>query len=383
MNRPSAAPALDAAGGFRTTRAEIDLEAIKHNIGALGAKLAPGVERLAVVKANAYGHGYIPVARAALAAGADRLGVAMVEEGILLREAGVGAPILVLVDPPREAAKAIVDHRLTPSVYTTESVVALDEAAQAAGTQVDVQVCVDTGMHREGVPPDALLRFLADAERRPGVRVEGLWSHFAVADQQDDAFTTQQLERFTEICDRVAASGYDIASRHLGNSAGLFVEGAQFDLVRIGIAMYGLYPAAWLRDRVELRPAMRLVSSVAVVRRVPAGEGISYGLTYSPSTDVTVGCVPIGYGDGYARSLSNRAEVLIEGKRRRVAGRVTMDTIMIDCGQDEIEPGAEVVLIGRQGDDEITADEIAALLGTINYEVVCAVSSRVRRVYGP
>lgn len=369
---------------FRPTRAEIDLDAIRSNVVALGKHLAPGVERLAVVKANAYGHGDVPVARAVLEAGATRLGVALVEEGITLREAGIDAPILVLVDPPREAAKSIVAHRLTPSVYTKESVDALSEAAAAATTTVDVHVCVDTGMHREGVAADQVVDYVSYLSGRGGLRIEGLWSHFAVADEQGDPFTQEQAGRFADVCHRIEAAGFSIPLRHMSNSAGsIGAPEAHHGLVRMGIAMYGLYPAAWLRGAIGLRPAMRLVSAVGAVRTVAAGEGISYGLTYRPATDTTIASVPIGYGDGYPRPLSNRADVLIGGERRRVAGRVTMDTILVDCGTDEIEPGAEVVLIGRQGDEEISADEIADLLGTINYEVVCSVGPRVPRVYLP
>jgi alanine racemase len=369
---------------FRPTRAEIDLEAIRDNVVALGAHLGPGVERLAVVKANGYGHGATQVARAALEAGATWLGVAMVEEGIALREAGIDAPILLLIEPPIEAAKAIVVHGLTASVYTRASAEALDQAAQAAGTQIDVHLCVDTGMHREGVSPEDVVAVASFIDGLTGVRVQALWSHFAVADESDDTFTRAQIDAFRRASEDVAAAGIDVPLRHLGNSAGqISYPDAHLNLVRMGIAMYGLYPASPQRNVVTLRPALRLVSEVSLVRRVSAGEGVSYGLTYRPSTDATIVNIPIGYGDGFSRNLSNKAEVLIGGKRRTVAGRVTMDTIMADCGDDDIEPGAEVVLIGRQDDEEITADELAVASGTINYEVVCAIGPRVPRVYLP
>jgi alanine racemase len=373
---------MSGVPSFRPTRAEIDLDAIRDNVTALGAGLASGVARLAVVKANAYGHGAVPVARAALEAGATWLGVALVEEGIALREAGIDAPILVLTDPPVAAAKAVVEHGLVASVYTRASVDALDQAGQAAGAVADVHLCLDTGMHREGVPASDAVDVAGYITRLPGVRLQGLWSHFAVADERDKAFTHTQIASFRDACDAVAAAGIDVGIRHLANSAGQirFPE-AHHDLVRMGIAMYGLYPGSVQRKHIDLRPALRLVSEVTVVRHLAAGSPISYGLTYSPSQDATIVNVPIGYGDGYARALSERGAVLIGGKRRRIAGRVTMDTIMADCGDDEIEPGAEVVLIGRQGRDEITADEFAAILGTINYEITCAIGERVPRVY--
>jgi alanine racemase len=368
---------------FRPTRAEIDLDAIAHNVRALGEAAGDGVETLAVVKANAYGHGDVEVARAALGAGATWLGVVLVEEGIRLREAGIDGPILVLVDPPRSAAKAVVEHRLTAGVSLRETLVAIDEAAQAASTRADVHICVDTGMHREGVPPDEVTDVVSFASNLAGVRVDGLWSHLANADERDDPFSAQQVARFDDACGRVRDAGFDVRVRHLSNSAGIFATGAQHNLVRMGIAMYGLYPAPWMRDVVELRPAMRLVSAVTLTRTVDASEGVSYGLTYAPDADATIANIPIGYGDGYPRALSNRADVLIGGRRRRIAGRVTMDTIMADCGPDDVELGAEVVLIGTQGDDEISADELADKVGTINYEIVCGIGSRVPRVYLP
>ena len=367
---------------YRPTVARIDLAAIRHNVDALGSFLSPGVERLAVVKANAYGHGDVAVARASLDAGATWLGVALVEEGARLRNAGIDAPILLLVEPSREAAKEIVASLLTPSVSTFATAEALSEAASAAAGDLRVHVCVDTGMHREGAPlPDAV-RFVEDVARLPGLEVEGLWSHFAMGELAEHPFTTRQIELFVELCDAVRRKGIDIPIRHLTSSAGIVLyPDAHFDLVRMGIMLYGLYPEESLRERCRLRAAMRLTSAVNLVRRVPAGEGISYGHTFAPERDTTIVTIPIGYGDGFARQLSNAGEVLIGGKRRRIAGRVTMDTIMVDCEDDDVAVGEEVVLIGTQGGDEVTATEIAERIGTINYEVVCSVGPRVPRMF--
>lgn len=367
---------------YRPTAAEVDLRAIRSNVDALGSFLAPGVERLAVVKANAYGHGDVEVARAALDAGATRLGVALVEEGVRLREAGIDAPVVLLVEPTPDAAKEVVAQELTPSVSTLAAAQALSEAATAAGRTLRIHACVDTGMHREGAPLDDGVRFVSDVARLDSIEVEGLWSHFAMGELDEHPTTVRQIERFTELCEAVARAGIDVPVRHLTSSASIVLyPDAHFDLVRMGIMLYGLYPAPSLAERVELRPAMRLSSAVGLVRRVPAGEGISYGHTFAPERETTIVTIPIGYGDGFARLLSNQGEVLIGGKRRSIAGRVTMDTIMADCGDDDVSAGDEVVLIGSQGSDEITATEIADRIGTVNYEVVCSIGPRVPRRY--
>jgi alanine racemase len=368
---------------WRPTWAEIDLEAVRENCRALRARLTPGTSHLAVVKANGYGHGDVAVSRACLEAGVDRLGVALVEEGVRLRAAGIEAPVLVLFEPVSPpAAKEIVAEGLTATVYTRSGADAMSDAALAAGSRRAIHVAVDTGMHREGVPAGEALAFVRHVAKLPGIEIEGIWTHLAVADERDNPETDHQIERFMDLCDAIAADGLEIPMRHVCNSAGAIARpGAHLEMVRTGISVYGLYPAQWMRERVRLRPAMRMVSRVSDVKRVPAGEGISYGLSYAPVSDATIATVPAGYADGVTRLLSNAGEVLIHGRRRRIAGRVTMDQFMVDCGRDDIAAGDEVVLIGEQLQDTITADEIADRIGTINYEVVCAVGARVPRVY--
>lgn len=369
---------------YRPTYAEVDLGAIRHNIRALTDFLAPTVERLAVVKANAYGHGDVEVARACLEAGATRLGVALVEEGVRLRDAGIDAPIQVLVEATPEAAKEIVARDLTPSVFTYAAAQSLNEAAAVASKRLPVHVCVDTGMHREGAPFESGLRLVEDVARLDSLELEGLWSHFALGEQEAHPFTAHQIELFSDLCSSVEHRGIDIRLRHLTSSAGIVLfPDSHFDLVRMGIMIYGLHPHPTIASRVDLRPALRLVSSIGSLRRVAAGEGVSYGLTYAPDKDSTIVTVLIGYGDGYSRLLSNRGSVLIDGRRHRVAGRVTMDQTLVDCGDADVAVGDEVVLIGRQGAEEITADELADQIGTINYEVVTAVGARVPRTYVP
>ena len=367
---------------WRPTYAEIDLGAIRRNVATLSERTAPSVSKLAVVKANAYGHGDVEVSRAALDSGASRLGVALVEEAVRLRDAGIDAPILVLVETTPDAAKEIVAQRITPTVYTKAGAEALSDAATAAGSTLPVHVCVDTGMHREGAPLQGAIDFVVSTAALPGIEVEGLWSHFAVADEENNAFTATQLERFTSLCDGVNDRGVEIPVRHIGNSVAPMVDAeGHFDLVRLGIAMYGLYPAPWLRAHVELEPAMRVVSTVGAVRRVRAGEGVSYGHEFTAACDTTIASVLIGYADGYPRRLTGRADVLIGGVRRLLAGRVTMDQIMVDCGDDDVAVGDEVVCLGPQGAERVTADELAEIVGTINYEIVCGISARVPRIY--
>lgn len=362
----------------RPTVAEIDLGAIRANCRALRGLLAPGVLHMAVVKADAYGHGDAAVARACLDAGVDRLGVALVEEGVRLRSAGIDAPILVLGEVDVAGAATMVRYRLTATVCGVRAASAVSRAAGSARTPV--HVAVDTGMHREGVDVDGLAPLVDEIARMPGLHLEGVWTHLATADEQAHPATDAQLARFRDALDALGGARPPIA--HAANSAAAITRpDAHLDMVRTGIAVYGLPPAPWMRDLVVLRPAMRLVSRVASVRRVRAGEGISYGLAYAPSRDTDVACVPIGYADGLSRLLAGSGEVLVRGARRPVAGRISMDQIVVDCGAGGACAGDEVVIIGRQGGEEITADEIAERIGTINYEVVSGVSARVPRVH--
>jgi len=361
---------------FRPTACTIDLAAIRHNVRALAP---PRAQMMAVVKANGYGHGAEPVARAALAAGATWLGVALVEEGIRLRDAGIVAPILVLTQFPPGSEGAALGAGLTPTVYTSKGLARL--AAAAAGRSIGVHVKVDTGMHRVGLDPARAVEFVADATRM-GLEIEGLWTHFAASEELGDPFTGLQLERFADVVASVRSAGVRPRYLHAANSAAaMAVPASHFDIVRLGLAIYGLPPAAGLPGAGALRPAMRWTSKVAAVRRLPAGERISYGLRYRLDRVSTIATVPVGYADGYSRLLSETGEVLIGGRRRRIAGTVTMDQLMVDCGDDPVAEGDDVVLMGRQGDEEITAEELAARIGTANYEVVCQVSERVPRRY--
>jgi alanine racemase len=359
---------------YRPTVAEVDLEALRHNVRALKPSTA---ELMAVVKADGYGHGDIPVARAALEAGATWLGVALVEEGLRLRGAGIDAPILLLSEAPPGSEGDAASAGLTPTCYTDEGLRALAAASPASG----VHVKVDTGMHRVGLLPERAASFCA-AVREAGLELEGVWTHFARSEELDDPTTDEQLKRYEEVLGALEAAGHRPRYRHAANSgAAIARPESHFDLVRVGIAMYGILPGAELADAVHLRPAMSLRSRVSMVKQLPAGEAISYGHRYRLERESTIATVPIGYADGYRRGLSNVGRVLIGGRRRPMAGTVTMDQLMVDCGDDPVRPGDEVVLIGRQGDEEIRAEEMARWAGTIGYEVVTSVSARVPRVY--
>jgi alanine racemase len=356
---------------MRPTYAEIDLGAVRHNVSAFCDLLAPS-EVCVVVKADGYGHGDAPVAEAAMEAGATWLAVALVEEGIRLREAGIETQIMVLSEPHPRDATDVAKWGLTPTVYSQGFV----EALADTGTDFDLHVKVDTGMHRVGVAPSLLPDLMDAISARPSLRVAALWTHFPVADE-DPAYTHGQIERFTEMVSR-----YDVPMVHMANTAGATLfPAARRSLSRIGLGTYGLHPCEETRELVDLRPAMRIVSHISHIQRLEAGARPSYGRVRPLPGDATVATVPIGYADGYPRRLSQMGSALIGGERHPLAGTVTMDQIVIDVGDADVGIGDEVVLLGSQGGEEISADEWADLLGTISYEVVCGIGPRVPRRY--
>ena len=384
--RPVPAPGPD----IRPAWAEIDLDAIRHNASVLAAAAAPA-ELCAVVKAGGYGHGAVEVAAAALAGGARRLAVALVEEGRELRAAGIDAPVLVLSEPPPAAMADIVDAALTPTVYTRPALAALTAAlrrpslrARAGGRPYPVHVKVDTGMHRVGAATDGAVALAAEVAAEPALRLEGFWTHFAVADEPGRDFTAVQLDRFEDALARLAAAGVTPEVRHAANSAGaLWHPRARYDMVRCGITLYGLAPAPGAGPLPDLRPALSIRARVSYAKTVPAGEALSYGLRYAVAEDSVVATVPLGYADGVPRRLSAAGgQVLVGGHRRPMAGTVTMDQLLVDCGPAaEVRAGDEVVLIGAQGGESISAWDWAEAVDTIAYEVVCGISGRVPRVY--
>jgi alanine racemase len=371
----------------RRAWAEVDLGAIRHNAGLLSGLAAPAA-LCAVVKAAAYGHGSVAVARAALEGGASWLAVALVSEGEVLRRRGIEAPILLLSEPPVEAMADVVALSLTPTVYTLAGVEAAAKAvAAAAAPPLTVHVKVDTGMHRVGAPAEeavAVARAVAD---RPELVFGALWTHFAVADEPGNPFTDDQSARFDAVVAELEAEGLRPPVLHVCNSAGALASpGAHHDMVRCGIALYGVAPSPALAavELVEgLQPALSLRARVSYVRRVPAGEAVSYGLRRPLAQEATVATVPVGYADGVPWRLGvTGGEVLIGGRRRPLAGSVTMDQILVECGDDAVLPGDEVVLIGRQGAEQITAWDWATKVDTIAYEILCGIGPRVPKIYG-
>ena len=359
---------------FRPTVAEVDLGAIRHNVARLRP---PGVELMAVVKADAYGHGAAPVARAALEAGATWLAVALVEEGIALRDEGIAAPILVLSEVPRGAERDALGAGLVPTVASHDGVSSIAAAARALDLHAPVHLKIDTGMHRVGVWPPEDAPELARAVVDGGLHLDGVFTHLATA-ESDLAFAEVQLERFRSAVAAIEARGIRPHLRHAANSAATIAHpAAHLDLVRTGIAMYGL-PAGPGLDA-GLRPALRLRSRVASVRRLDAGEALSYGQTYRLHGAATIATVPIGYADGFPRPASPGAEALIGGRRFPIAGRVTMDMLLVDCGDAPVAEGDEVVLIGEQGGERIDAERLAVLTGTIPYEIVTRLGPRIPR----
>ena len=369
---------------LRATRAEISPSAVEHNVSRLIA-LSGGARLMAVVKANGYGHGAVTVAEAALRAGAHGLCVALVQEGVELRRAGIEAPILVLSEQPVDQIGDLVAHGLIATAYTVSYIDALDHEVRMRNVVgQEVHLKIDTGMNRVGCRPGLAVELAGRIlTRAPYLVLGGVFTHLATADDDDHAFTDHQVEVFDHALRDIRSAGVDTGWVHIANSAGVINhESTHRDLVRAGIAMYGIAPDSSMEAKCEwLRPAMRLVSRVSLVKRVSAGEGISYGQRHHFEHDTVVATVPVGYADGVPRRLSSvGGEVLIAGRRHSVVGVVTMDQLMVDVGDTPVAAGDEVVLIGEQGRERITANEWGSLLGTIGYEVVCGVSARVPRV---
>ena len=383
-------------GWLRPAWVEVDLAAVTANVEQIRRAVAPAVV-CAVVKADGYGHGAVPVAAAAVAGGATHLGVALAEEGRQLREAGIDVPVLILSEPPGEAMQLVVEDRLTPAIYTEGGLTSLLQALKWAGpfssrgadglAPFPVHVKVDTGMHRVGASPEGAVELARAVAAHPQLNLEGLFTHFAVADEPGRSFTGQQLARFERVVAALTADGIRPPLLHAANSAGALAHPrSRYQMVRPGIAVYGLAPAPPLEDEPSVRaltPALSLRARVSYVKEVAAGEAVSYGLRYCLPEASVVATVPLGYADGVPRRLSEvGGEVLLGGRRRPLAGTVTMDQVLVDCGPGaDVRAGDEVVFIGRQGNEEITAWEWAGRLGTIAYEVTCALSPRLPRIY--
>ncbi|MCX6355511.1 MAG: alanine racemase [Candidatus Aureabacteria bacterium] len=366
------------------TWAEIDLGAVRENISRIRNRVGGGVKLLAVVKADAYGHGMSQISRAALDAGVSWLGVSNIYEALMLRKAHPRATILILSVGMAGHASALVRHNITPVICSHEMLDAVSHAASQSKKTVDIHIVVDTGMGRIGVWHERAFDFIKKASRVRSVRLQGLSSHFACSADRDLSFTKLQLDRFRGVIRKCAKVGIRFPLTHIANSGAILgLPSTSFTLVRIGIMMYGVYPSREVIKSIPITPALTLKTEICFLKDVPRGRSISYCRSYITYRDTKVATIPIGYGDGYCRLLSNRGEVLVHGQRAPIIGNITMDQTMIDVGHiPGVRVGDEVVLVGRQGENEITVNEIADLTGTIPYDVMCAMGKQVQhRIY--
>lgn len=377
---------------------EIDREAVRTNLKTMRKHLGPDTMIMAVVKADAYGHGAVEVARVALSAGSKYLGVSNVAEGVELRQAGIEAPIIILAEPPASSVEAIIYYDLVSAVCTLEFALALGEAASAAGVIVPYHLKVDSGMNRVGVHFSDAGDFLRTLSFHEGLELQGTFTHFATADTADGFSMQVQLDRFEHALETIRYMGMDPGIIHAANSAAAIrYKRSHYDMVRLGIATYGLHPSELTRGLVRLVPAMSVHARVTFVKPVPLGEGVSYGYTYRSSGGAEIATIPIGYGDGLSRTLSNKMKVLVEGHEYSQVGTICMDMCMFESStradissvrnaqlsaeRIPVEYGSKVVIVGKSGNREISLDELAAQTGTINYEIACQFGRRLERVY--
>lgn len=367
---------------MRPTFAEIDLNAIAANLRELRRRVEPA-KVMAVVKANAYGHGVEEVAQVACENGASYLGVALMEEGLSLRSLDLDLPILVFGGFFKNEIDELLENQLDVTVFDLERAHALSNRALEINQRARVHVKVDTGMGRVGVPWDGAAGFVRRVADLPNVEITGLYTHLAESEDADTSYSELQLSRFEQVVAELAESRVFIPIKHTANSgAVLNLPASYFDMVRIGLAMYGYYPARTLMKNAALKPAMAIKSKVMALKEVPRETFISYNRTHITGDRTDIATVPIGYGDGYSRLLSNQAEVLIRGTKYPIVGRICMDQIMVELGlKSAVEVGDEVVLLGRQGGQEISIYEICERMNTIPYEVTCLMTDRMPRVY--
>ena len=377
--------------------AEVDLNAIASNVRELRRVTNMNARLMVAVKANAYGHGAVTVSRHALANGADALGVARLAEGVSLREAGISAPILVFGYTDADSAEELMRWDLTQTVYDLGNAMALSEKGHQAGTKIKVHLKLDTGMGRlgmllnrglgspEGIPADEdTVKDITAMERLPGLEMEGIMTHFASSDSADKTYAERQFQIFMDFIQRLRRAGVEFAVRHAANSGAIIdLPQTHLDMVRAGISLYGLNPSDEVDlNAIHLIPAMSLKAKIVHLKTVPAGYHISYGMTHTTKRQTCIATVPIGYADGYSRLLSNQGQMLVHGRRAPIVGRVCMDLTMLDVGRiDGVALEDEVVAFGRQADAELSADELAATLDTINYEIVSSITARVPRIY--
>lgn len=363
---------------------EIDLATIAENVRQIKRLLSPPTKLLAVVKADAYGHGAIPVARTALSAGATWLAVATLSEGVELRSAGIAAPISILgaINTPDEV-EAIARWQLQPTLCSSQQALVFSEVANRLGIAVPVHLKLDTGMSRLGTHWTQAVEFVQFVQQLPRLAIASVYSHLATADDPDPSVMQEQHRRFQSAIAKLKIAGCEPPRLHLANTAATLSDRAlHYDLVRVGLGIYGLHPAPHLRSAVELRPAMQVRAKVTQVKEIPAGSGISYGHTFVSDRPMRIAVVAIGYADGIPRNLSNRLQVLVRGCRLSQLGAITMDQIIVDASSlPDLHPGEVATLLGRDGSESITADDWAIALGTISWEILCGFKHRLPRVF--
>ncbi|MGB9814060.1 MAG: alanine racemase [Thermovenabulum sp.] len=369
----------------RPTRAEILLDNLKHNIKEVLRIKDRNSKFCAVVKADAYGHGAVEVSRIALSMGADYLAVAFLDEALVLRKEGIEAPILILGFTPEDQFDKIIENDITQTVFSFELAKKLSLKAREMGKSAKVHIKLDTGMGRIGfLAETSSLPEIEEIFNLPNIEVEGIFTHFAKADEKDKGFTFEQFDRFMTVVGKLENKGYKIPIKHVANSAAIIdLPETHLDMVRAGIMLYGCYPSDEVdKEKVDLKPVMCFKTKIAHLKELEKGKPISYGGTFITQRKSKIATLPVGYADGYFRLLSSKGEVVVRGKRAKVVGRVCMDQCMIDVTDlEEIKVGDDVELFGEGRENGVTADEVAKMIGTISYEVLCAVSKRVPRVY--
>lgn len=366
---------------LRPTVIRVDLDALRWNVARVRGRV--GAARImATVKANAYGHGLVRTSKELLRSGVDALGVAFLEEGITLRRAGIDCPILVLGGIIGNQIAHFLEYDLDITASSVYKLRQIDETAGAMGRRANVQLKIDTGMGRIGIRPENAPALFEAALNSKNCDIRGVFSHFASSHDTDGSYTQRQLELFLETVEYFSKHGVETPVRHIANSGAVLQHPESFlDMVRPGIMLFGVYPGPEVQRSVELRPVLSMTTRVVYFKVVRAGASIGYDHTWTAPTDTRIVTLPVGYGDGYARSLSNRGQVLINGKRYSIVGRISMDQCMVDIGQDSAFNDDEVVLLGSQGNERITVEEVAELCGTIPYEVLTMINTRVPREY--
>jgi alanine racemase len=371
--------------GIRPVWMEVNLDNLAHNIRQIRNNVTAPASIMGIVKADGYGHGALEVSRVLIEEGVQRLGVAVLDEAIELRRDGINVPILILGYTPPELFDSVLEYDITPTLYSLEDALKLSNLASKKGQRVKIHLKLDTGMGRIGmIPGEDSAEKVSNIYKLPGIIIEGIFTHFSVADEKDKTYTRGQYEKFTQFVNALKDRGIEIPIRHAGNSAtSIDLPEMHLDMVRPGVILYGLYPSDEVdREKVPLKPLASLKAAIAHVKTVPPGTSIGYGRKYISTGERVIATLPIGYADGYTRLLSGKAEVLVRGVRAPLAGNICMDQCMIDVtGIEGVKVGDEAVLMGQQGQESITAEELGSLLGTINYEIVCMIGKRVPRVY--